>query len=166
MLSICLFFWTSELKYAYTLYAYKKKSVKAFKSKIKKLTGNMLVFFKYTYMHIYMVNTFFLSLLEKCPYSELFWSAFFCIQTEYGELRSIPSYSVRMREYADQNNSEYGHFLRIVSIYIHIIIFCSQDILSQRFSLSVTGTLIILVPIWQKYGYWSCSKLWKLFASL
>ena len=27
MLSICLFFWTSDLKYAYKLYAYKKKSV-------------------------------------------------------------------------------------------------------------------------------------------
>ena len=30
---------------------------------------------------------------EKCPYSELFWSAFFCIRTYI------------------QNNSKYGHFL-------------------------------------------------------
>ena len=35
---------------------------------------------------------------KKCPYSELFWSAFSRIQTEYGEIRSISPYSVRMRE--------------------------------------------------------------------
>ena len=34
------------------------------------------------------------------------------IWTEYGEIRSISPYSVRMRENADQNNSEYSHFLR------------------------------------------------------
>ena len=49
---------------------------------------------------------------EKCPYSELFWSAFFRIRTEYGEIRTISPYSVQMRKNADQNNSEYGHFLR------------------------------------------------------
>ena len=49
---------------------------------------------------------------EKGPYSELFWFAFSRIRTEYGEIRSISPYSVRMRENADQNNSEYGQFLR------------------------------------------------------
>ena len=34
------------------------------------------------------------------------------IRTEYVEIRSISPYSVRMRENADQNNSEYSHFLR------------------------------------------------------
>ena len=52
------------------------------------------------------------SLREKCPDSELFWSAFSRIWTEYGEIRSVSTYSVRMRENADQNNSQYGHFLR------------------------------------------------------
>ena len=52
------------------------------------------------------------SLREKCPYSELFWSAFSRIRTEYGEMRSIFPYSVRMRENTDQNNSKYGNFLR------------------------------------------------------
>ena len=52
------------------------------------------------------------SLREKCPYSELFWSAFPRIPTEYGEIRSMSPYSVRMRENVDQSNSEYGHFLR------------------------------------------------------
>ena len=52
-----------------------------------------------------------MTLRKECPYSELFWSAFFCIWTEYGEIRSISPYSVRrMRENAGQNNSEYGHF--------------------------------------------------------
>ena len=36
----------------------------------------------------------------------------FRIWTEYGEILFISPYSVRMRENADQNNSEYGHFLR------------------------------------------------------
>ena len=41
------------------------------------------------------------SLRKKCPYSELFCSAF-----------STSPYSVRMRENADQNNYAYGHFSR------------------------------------------------------
>ena len=41
---------------------------------------------------------------KKCPYSELFWSIFSLIRTEYVE-------TVRMRENTDQNNFEYGHFL-------------------------------------------------------
>ena len=53
------------------------------------------------------------TLCKNCPYSKLFWSAFSRIPTEYGEIRSISSsYSVRMRQDADQNNFEYGHFLR------------------------------------------------------
>ena len=46
------------------------------------------------------------SLREKCPYSELHWFRIFLYI-----LRKSP-YSVRMRENTDQNNSEYGHFLR------------------------------------------------------
>ena len=55
-----------------------------------------------------------LSMSEKCPYSELFWSVFSRIQSEYGEIRCTSPYSVRMRGNADQTNSEYGHFLRSV----------------------------------------------------
>ena len=51
------------------------------------------------------------TLRKNCLYSELFWSAFSRIRTEYGKIRSISPYSVRMRENAGQNNSEYGHFL-------------------------------------------------------
>ena len=48
----------------------------------------------------------------KYTYSELFRSAFSRIRTEYGEIRIQDS--VRMQENVDQNNSEYGHFLRSV----------------------------------------------------
>ena len=45
------------------------------------------------------------ALREKYPYSELFWSVFSHIWTEYLSV-------FRMRENTDQKNSEYGHFLR------------------------------------------------------
>ena len=50
--------------------------------------------------------------VKKCPYSELFWSVFSCIQTECGDILRISLYSVRMRENVDQSNPEYGHFSR------------------------------------------------------
>ena len=54
------------------------------------------------------------TLCKKCPYLELFWFAFSGIRTEYGKILRIFSYSVQMRENADQNNSEYEHLLRSV----------------------------------------------------
>ena len=45
------------------------------------------------------------SLRKRCPYSELFWSAF--------------SRAVQMQENADQNNSEYRHFSR--SAFYHFL---------------------------------------------
>ena len=59
-------------------------------------------------------NSIWNSLREKCPHSEFFWSVFSRIWIEYGEIRSISPYSVRMRENMDQEKSEYGHFLRSV----------------------------------------------------
>ena len=50
-----------------------------------------------------------MTLREKCPYSDLFWSVFSCIQTEYGKIQNISPHSVRMWENKDQKNSEYGH---------------------------------------------------------
>ena len=49
---------------------------------------------------------------ERNMYSELFWSAFCHIRTEYGEILRISPYSVRLRKNTDQNNSEDGHFLQ------------------------------------------------------
>ena len=50
------------------------------------------------------------TLRKWCPYSELFWSVFSRIRTEYGEIRTISPYSVQMWGNTDQNNSKYGYF--------------------------------------------------------
>ena len=49
----------------------------------------------------------FMTLREKCPFSEFLWSIIFRIRTEYGEIRSMFPYSVRMPESKDKNNSKY-----------------------------------------------------------
>ena len=63
-------------------------------------------------MFVRILNTPLNVLREKCPYSELFWSLFSRILTEYGEMLLISPYSVEMWKNTDQKNSEYGHFLR------------------------------------------------------
>ena len=60
------------------------------------------IFWKYCFVS----ETIHYSLRKNCPYSELFWSVFSRIRTEYGEIRSIQF------ENTDQNNSEYEHFSR------------------------------------------------------
>ena len=57
-----------------------------------------------------------------CSYSELLWSVFSRIWTEYREIRSISPYSVQIWENADQNNSEYGHFSRSVDLFVDTIL--------------------------------------------
>ena len=52
-------------------------------------------------------------LFKICPYSEFFWSAFFRIWTEFGDLLSDSLYSVQMWENMDQKNSEYGTFYAV-----------------------------------------------------
>ena len=53
----------------------------------------------------------YLALREKFPYPKFFRSVFSLNRIEYGEIWSISPHSVRMREYVDQKNSEYGNFL-------------------------------------------------------
>ena len=71
--------------------------------------------------------------VEKCPYSEYFWSIFSSIWTEYRQILSISPSSVRMLENMDQKNSKYGHFSRSESdvqnlfaldAHRHLIVFC------------------------------------------
>ena len=52
-------------------------------------------------------------LCKICPYSEFFWSAFFRIWTEFGDLLSDSLYSVQVWENMDQKNSEYGTFYAV-----------------------------------------------------
>ena len=61
-----------------------------------------------------------LPLGKKNPSSELFWSVFSRIWTEYGKILSISPYLVQMRENTDQNNSEYGNLSRGVPLLQHI----------------------------------------------
>ena len=49
---------------------------------------------------------FFLSLREKCPHSELFWSALFLIGIEYGKIWE-------MRENTDYNNFIFRYFYAV-----------------------------------------------------
>ena len=55
-----------------------------------------------------------ITLRKNCAYLKLFWFIFSRIRTEYGKILRISPYSVRLQENTDQNNSEYGHFLRRV----------------------------------------------------
>ena len=71
-----------------------------------------------------------LPLRKGCPYSELFWSVFSRIRTEFGDILPISSYSVRIRENTDQNNSDYGHFLRSLLPLIHM--FLAKQLTSKR----------------------------------
>ena len=61
------------------------------------------------------------TLREKCPYSELFWFAFYRIWTEYGEILRISLYSVQMRENAEQNKFEYTFYAVISTFFVTCI---------------------------------------------
>ena len=63
-----------------------------------------------------MAKTHLLLRHKKLPYSEFPWSVFSRIWNEYGDLLYKSSYSVHMRENADQKNSE--DFILSVSIKI------------------------------------------------
>ena len=77
------------------------------------------------YGNLILVGDFnsYMALREKCPYSELFWSAFSLIRIEYREIPILSPYSFRMRQNTDLNNSEYGHLLRSVE-HSPMITFC------------------------------------------
>ena len=52
------------------------------------------------------------ALCEKYPYSEIFWSLFSRIWTEYGDLLCKCPNSLKIRENVDEKNFECAHFLR------------------------------------------------------
>ena len=71
---------------------------------------------------------------EKCPNSELFWSVFSHIWTEYGEIRSIFPYLVRMRENTDQNNSECGVFRSVTQCYFFTQCLNCKILINSRYN--------------------------------
>ena len=82
-------------------------------------------------------------ILRNCasvPISELFWSAFSRIWTEYEEILRISPYSVRVRENADQNNFGYGPFLRSASRLTGKL-FCTDTITTYAKAATTIGVL-------------------------
>ena len=86
--------------------------IERFRETMLKFHGKYVIFIKKLHYRILIV------LRGKCPYSEFFWSVFSRIWTEYGNLQSKCTYSVRITGKSDQKNSEYGHFSRSVGFQI------------------------------------------------
>ena len=61
--------------------------------------------------------------LKSVQMGSFFWSVFSRFRTEYGEIQSISSYSVRMRENTDQKNSVFGHYSRSEIYFIVLVSF-------------------------------------------
>ena len=80
---------------------------------------------------------------EKFPYLEFFLSAFFSIWL------SISPSSTRMRENTDQKNSEYGHFLRSVTLHkIKYNVIKSQIQAYQALSIALLPLVLwLLLPL-------------------
>ena len=99
--------------------------------------------------HAYPINFSFITLRKKCPYSELFWSAFSRIRT---------SYSVRMWKNADQTNYEYRHFPRTVNLSVPRTL-----LKTTRFAISARGPILwnnCLSKTKKKLITFNCSNKW------
>ena len=69
-----------------------------------------------------------LTLHEKCPYSEFFWSVFSHIWTEYWKNPYLSVFSPNAGKYGPKN-SEYGHFSRSVNLsFIFYVIYRGTEI--------------------------------------
>ena len=63
-----------------------------FKNYLKKVSDVMNLHNGYSSKYqVVLKSTLTYSLRKKCPYSELFWSKFSRIRTDYGEIRSVIS---------------------------------------------------------------------------
>ena len=102
-----------------------------------------------------------LTLRKKCPYSELFWSLFFGIQTKYREILRISPYSVWMSENMDQNNSKYGHFLRSVPNVVDDIKMDSRQTL--MYSNMTLFSIIHCVKSVQMRSFWTLLQMVRFF---
>ena len=82
-----------------------------------------------------------LPLRGRCPYSELFWSVFSRIWTVRRDISSV-----RIRENTDQNNFEYGHFLRSVLVIKQLVITILYIICVNILTWYHLGTYIVDTP--------------------
>ena len=77
------------------------------------------------------------TLRERCPNLEFFWSIFSRIRTKCGEILCISLHAVQMHENADQKNCKYGHFLRSVNLSVMTAKSCFVILLKLPFSMGV-----------------------------
>ena len=94
------------------------------------------------------------ALRKKCLYSELFWSVFFRIRTEYGEIIRISPCSVWMRENTDYNNSKSDTFYAVL-----IFSSCQDIVLGRHFITMGRTTSRNLVPSLISFLFviWHCT---------
>ena len=82
------------------------------------------------------------SLRKKCPYSEFFWSVFYHIRTEYGQILRRD----QMQKNTDRKNSKYGHFSRSDCFSI-----CWETHVYSRMIYGIIITWFLIVQIWHGY---------------
>ena len=110
------------------------------------LTSKLLVCHIWTWRHFHFYCKEFspksLSLREKCPYSDFFWSRLSHIRTEYGEIRSISMHSVRTPENTSQikiPNTDTFHAVFLLKV-LNFFQWCGTAILpyqSQKNALTI-----------------------------
>ena len=132
---------------------------------MKSITLYFVLLIRGLYPVFKTICLFNLSLRVKCPYSELFWFVFSRIRTEYWQLRSISTYAIQMRENTNQNNSEYGHFLRSVCNFWHKYLENSV-MFTQRLKWMSGPSLPLKTESWKvltfiRYGIYSSSFIFK-----
>ena len=92
------------------------------------------------------------TLRKNCPYSELFWSIFSRIWTEYGEILRISPCSVPIQENTDQNNSEYGHFHAVEIEATNLINRKKQKNNERQLSVLLNNISNVKYNIFEKYS--------------
>ena len=103
--------------------------------------------------HIPSISVFptYPALCEMCPNTEFFWSVFSCIRTEYGEIRNIFPYPLRMRQNTDQKK------LRIWTLFTQCSI--SLDILHISFSVALSFSEKRGITIAMRYAWYFARKI-------
>ena len=88
------------------------------------------------------------ALRKMFPYLKIFWFAFSCMRTEYGDIKS--SHYARMPENTDQRNSENRHFSLNESLYD---CFCCYFVV-----------VLVKTKIYDRICVFSTSKPWRFLA--
>ena len=91
--------------------------------------------------------------VQHCPCSELFWSAFSRIWTEYGEILHIQSKCEKIRA---RTTSNIPPFLRKKSQGMHLFSEKSYFLMQTQFSLRIGNVFVFFIS---KKVYWRCFRI-------